>query len=45
MNIRIFSILTIIGLTGGRLNAAPLELDNVSAQANWMIHEIGRAHV
>ena len=38
MNIRIFSILTIIGLTGGRLNAAPLELDNVSAQANWMVH-------
>ena len=38
MKIRIFSILSIISFTGGHLNAAPLDLDNVSAQANWMIH-------
>jgi hypothetical protein len=38
MKIRFISILSIIGLTGGHLSAAPLELDNVSAQANWMIH-------
>jgi len=38
MKIRIISILSIISLTGGHMNAAPLNLDNVSAQANWMIH-------
>ena len=38
MKIRIFSILSIISLTGGHMKAAPLDLDNVSAQANWMIH-------
>ena len=38
MKIRILSILSLITLSGGHLSAAPLELDNVSAQANWMIH-------
>ena len=38
MKIRILPILSLITLSGGHLSAGPLEVDNVSAQANWMIH-------